>query len=374
MKRSLVNHLKQIDYSIVLMTVLLSGFGLLMIYSSSYAYGYLVYESPNHFFNRQLQWLVIGFILFLLAAFFPYKYYQKLAPFLVLLSVILLGLVFIPGLGVERNYSQRWIEIGPLQFQPTEAIKLFMIIYFASFYSKGEEKLDSFKKGIMPPFIILTVIFLFILMQPDLGTAVLLLGACGLIVLCSGVKYRHLLMLGGAGLTLVIYFAFSQAYRLERITSFTAPFADAAGSGYQLVNSYVAIGTGGLLGNGLGNSVQKLGFLPEAHTDFIMAIIIEELGIIGLLFIICIFIYVMVRGVAIAKANTDRFAKLLAIGITFQLMMQVIINLGAVSGLLPVTGVPLPLISYGGSSLLMTMISLGVLTNISGYRLREKRT
>lgn len=365
MGKILLNRLKHMDYSIIVVACLLAGFGLLMIYSSSYVLGYLEYGSANHFFNRQLQWFGLSVFLFIFVALFPYKNYRKLAPMLVIFSIILLILVLVPGVGVVRNYSQRWVGIGPFTFQPTEIIKLFMIIYFASFYSKSEEKLASFKTGVLPPLIILSVMFILILKQPDLGSAALILFACGFIIVCSGVKGRHLLMLGSVGIAIIVYFISSTSYRMERVTSFMDPFADPAGTGYQLVNGYIAIGTGGLWGNGLGNSVQKLGFLPEAHTDFIMAVIIEELGIFGLIILMGAYLFLMFRGVQIAKGSTDMFAKLLAIGITFQMMTQVIINLGAVSGLMPITGVPLPLISYGGSSMLFTMISLGILTNIS---------
>lgn len=180
-------------------------------------------------------------------------------------------------------------------------------------------------------------------------------------------------MLGSIGVLGVSYFAYSSPYRLERLTSFLNPFSDPSGDGYQLVNSYIAIGTAGLTGNGLGSSVQKLGFLPEAHTDFIMAVTLEELGILGLIIVIGAYLFIMLRGISIAKACKDMFPKLLAIGITFQIMIQVIFNLGAVSGFLPITGIPLPLISYGGSSTIVTMISLGILLQISSQNnLRTK--
>ena len=213
--------------------------------------------------------------------------------------------------------------------------------------------------------LILAITFLLILQQPDLGTATLILIACAVIVSCSGVKFSHLFILGSIGITGIGYFAYSSPYRVERLTSFTNPFNDIFGDGYQLINSYVAIGTGGILGNGLGNSIQKLGYLPEPHTDFIMVIVLEELGIFGLFFVIGTYIFIMLRGIRIAKACSGMFPKLLAIGITFQIMTQVIFNLGAVSGLLPITGIPLPLISYGGSSILITMVSFGILLHLS---------
>lgn len=368
--------LKNIDFPLLIVILLLAGFGLVMIYSSSSTLSYLNYDTTNHFFIKQVQWLLLSIIFLLVTAFIPYQLYSKFSPLLILISIILLTFVLLPSIGVERNNSQRWIQLGPLLFQPTELIKLFMLIYFASFYSKKQDIINQFSRGVLPPLLILAIVFILILQQPDLGSAALILFACGIIVLSSGVKSRHLLMLGSIGVSSVIYFALSSSYRLERMTSFINPFIDPAGDGYQLINSFIAIGTGGITGNGLGRSVQKLGFLPEAHTDFIMAVVLEELGLIGLLFVIGVYTFIMLRGIAIAKACKDIFPKLLAIGITFQIMLQVIFNLGAVSGLLPITGVPLPLISYGGSSTIVTMISFGILLQISAqnnYKLKASK-
>ncbi|WP_405098782.1 putative lipid II flippase FtsW [Oceanobacillus sp. FSL H7-0719] len=360
-----LNKIKNIDLPLLVIILFLAGFGLMMIYSSSSTLGYLNYDASNHFFLKQLQWLLLGCTLLAIVAFIPYQLYSKLSPLFVFASITLLILVLLPGIGVERNNSQRWIQLGFMLFQPTELIKLFMLIYFAAFYSKKQEIINQFNRGVLPPLLILAVIFLLILRQPDLGSAALILFGCGIIVLSSGVKLRHLLMLGSIGMLSVAYFALSSAYRLERLTSFINPFSSPSGDGYQLINSYIAIGTGGITGNGLGRSIQKLGFLPEAHTDFIMAVVLEELGIIGLIFVVSAYIFIMFRGVAIAKACTHLFPKLLAIGITFQIMLQVVFNLGAVSGMLPITGVPLPLISYGGSSTIVSMISFGILLQIS---------
>ncbi len=372
MKSMLIRKIKQFDYSLIIITLLLTGFGLMMVYSSSYAVAYIHYDNPTYFFTKQLKWFIIGLFFFIIATFVPYRIYSKLSPLLVMVSIVMLVMVLIPGLGTERNYSQRWIQLGPILLQPTELIKLFMIMYFASFYAKKQETINQFKNGVLPPLIILGIIFLLILKQPDLGSAGLILLACLTIVICSGVKKRHLFMLGTVGLAGIIYFSITSSYRMQRIVSFIDPFADPFGEGYQLVNGYIAIGTGGVMGNGLGNSIQKLGFLPEAHTDFIMAVIIEELGVLGLIIVISAYIFIMFRGVQIARECKDRFAKLLAIGITFQIIAQACINLGAVSGLLPITGVTLPFISYGGSSLVITMVSLGILINISSYRENTK--
>lgn len=356
---------KQMDLSLIICILILTVFGTMMIYSASYVQGDIYFNDSRYFFTRQVIWLGIGILFSVIAALIPYRLYSRLSPVFVVLSILLLVLVLVPGIGVERNNSQRWIEVGAFLFQPTEAVKLCMIIYFAAIYAKKQSYISQFKKGIMPPLIILAVVSLLILQQPDLGSASLLIMACGVIVLCAGVRFSHISILLGIGIAGFSYFALTSTYRFNRLTSFLNVFEDMVGDGYQLVNSYVAIASGGFLGNGLGNSVQKAGFLPEAHTDFIMAIILEELGIFGLGIVMVAYVFIMFRGMKIVKTMDDMFPKLLAIGLTFQLTLQATINLGAVAGLLPITGLTLPFISYGGSSLVFTMIAAGILVNLS---------
>ncbi|AGN35134.1 putative lipid II flippase FtsW [Bacillus paralicheniformis] len=365
--KMILSHLKKLDYVLIASVLFLSSFGLLMVYSAGYPLGYMKYHDGSYFFMKQLQWLLIGLTFFSAAVFFPYKAYSKLIRFLVKLSFLLLILVLLPGIGMEKNNSQRWIQLGSLMIQPSEAVKLVMVIYFAYVYAKKQRYIADFGKGVMPPLIILAAVFFLILKQPDLGTAVSILLSCGAVLLCAGLRIRHLLLLGtmaGAG---IAYFAMTASYRLKRLTSFSDPFQNENGDGYQLINSYLAIDSGGVWGNGLGNSVQKLGFLPEAHTDFIMAVISEELGGVGLLMIIGAYLLIMLRGVKIAAQIDDPFGKLLAVGITFQIMIQALFNLGAVFGLLPITGIPLPFVSYGGSSLMFMLTSAGILVNLSSH-------
>ncbi len=363
----ILSHLKKLDYVLIASVLFLSTFGLLMVYSAGYPLGYMKYHDGSYFFMKQLQWLLIGLTFFSAAVFFPYKAYSKLIRFLVKLSFLLLILVLLPGIGMEKNNSQRWIQLGSLIIQPSEAVKLVMVIYFAYVYAKKQRYIADFRKGVMPPLLILAAVFFLILKQPDLGTAVSILLSCGAVLLCAGLRIRHLLLLGTMAGTGIAYFAMTAPYRLKRLTSFSDPFQNENGDGYQLINSYLAIDSGGLWGNGLGNSVQKLGFLPEAHTDFIMAVISEELGGIGLAMIIGAYLLIMFRGVRIAVQIDDPFGKLLAVGLTFQIMIQALFNLGAVFGLLPITGIPLPFVSYGGSSLMFMLISAGILVNLSSH-------
>lgn len=353
------------DFDLFILLVLISLFGLMMVYSSSFTFAVLEYDDATYFFKRQLIWLAIGFVIFTIVSFIPYKLYGKYIAFLVFIALILLAVVLIPEIGIERNFARRWLKIGPLLFQPSEIAKLVMIIYFAKVYTNKQDKIHDFRRGLMPPLIMLVMMFLLIAKQPDLGTALSLTVACGAILLISGARWFHLAGLLTVGVVGIASIAFSADYRVERITSFLDPFSDPAGDGFQLINSYIAIAGGGWSGAGLGNSVQKLGYLPEAHTDFIMAIIVEELGLIGVIVVIGFYLLFLLKGFSIFKNCRDFFGKLLAFGITMLVIFQAVLNLASVSGLMPITGITLPFISYGGTSILVMFISAGILMNIS---------
>lgn len=369
----ILSHLKKIDHILAGTIVCLCLFGLLMVYSASYPLGEMKYEQGSYFFMKQWQWLLIGLFFFIIAALFPYHAYRKWIRWLVMLSMLCLIIVLLPGIGVVKNNSQRWIHIGSLMIQPSEAVKLVMILYFAYVYARKQAYITSFRKGVLPPLILLGLVFLLILKQPDLGTAVSILLSCGIVLLCAGLNMRHLIFLGTTAAAGITFFAVTAPYRLKRLTSFRDPFQYEDGDGYQLIHSYLAMDSGGLTGNGLGGSIQKLGFLPEAHTDFIMAVISEELGFIGVSFVIGAYLLIMYRAVRIVRSLQDPFGKLLTVGLTFQIMLQAGFNLGAVFGLLPITGIPLPFISYGGSSLVFMMITAGILVNLSSYIKRPKQ-
>ncbi|WP_083402328.1 putative lipid II flippase FtsW [Bacillus sp. MUM 116] len=360
-----LNYIKKVDKLLIIAILFLSLFGLVMVFSASFPLSLVDYNNPRIFFAKQLKSFVIGMVLFIITAIIPYRIYGKFSPFFVMISIFFLIIILIPGIGVERNNSQRWLQLGPLVIQPTEAVKLVMILYFSYIYAKKQEYINDFWKGVMPPLLLLAIVFLLVLKQPDLGTATAILLPCGFILLCSGARAIHLILLGSITVGGISFFAITAPYRLERITSFLNPFADPNGNGYQLIQSYFGIASGGIWGQGLGKGIQKLGYLPEAHTDFIMSVISEELGVFGVLIVIISYLFIMYRGVRISLKSREPFAKLLAIGLTFQIMVQAVFNLGAVSGLLPITGVPLPFISYGGSSLIILLISSGILVNLS---------
>lgn len=353
------------DFDLLILLVLISLFGLMMVYSSSFTFSILEYGDSTHFFKKQLTWVLLGFVLFIIASFFPYKLYGKYVAYMVFITIILLILVLIPGIGIERNFATRWLKIGPLLFQPSEIAKLVMIVYFAKVYTNKRDKIHSFRQGLMPPLIMLAIVFILITQQPDLGTALSLIVACGAILLISGARWYHLTGLLTIAVSGILILAFTVDYRMDRIISFTNPFADPAGEGFQLINSYIAISSGGLTGLGLGNSVQKLGYLPEAHTDFIMAIIVEELGIIGVVAVISFYVLLLLKGFSIFKRTPDYFGKYLAFGLIVLVSFQAVLNLASVSGMIPITGITLPFISYGGTSILVMFIAMGILNNIS---------
>jgi cell division protein FtsW len=368
-----ITTLKNLDWTLFFSIVVMCGFGLVMVYSSSFVVAAMVNEDPAYFYKKQRAWLIISLTGLMIMAITPYSLLGKLTPLMVFGSIFMLVLVLIPGIGVERNYSQRWIGAGPVLIQPSEICKLTMIIYFAYVYAKKQTYLHHFVKGILPPLVVLTFVCGLILLQPDLGTATSIIVACGTILICSGARLRHLVFLAAAAFAFIAVFAFSESYRMERLTSYKDPFADPSGSGYQLINSYLSISQGGLSGLGLGNSIQKYGYLPEAHTDFIMAIIAEELGLKGVLLVFLFFFLILFKGVFTSLTVEDPFGKMLAIGITLQICSQAIFNMGAVTGLLPITGITLPFISYGGSSLVVTCLSAGILLNISAHRKKQER-
>jgi cell division protein FtsW len=362
-----------IDWYLIVSIVLLALFGLVMVYSASYVQGYQVYDNTTYFFDRQLQWLVMSAVMFTFFMFFPYRHFRKLVPWIVFGSFALLLLILVPGVGYVVNGSMRWINVGPIRIQPSEFVKIGSIIYLAYVYSRKQAYINKFFTGVMPPLIIVLGFFILIMFQPDLGTATSIVLVAGLLAFCSGARMLHIISLSSLAAWALYHYAQSATYRLNRLLGYRNPFELEQTGGFQLVQSYIAIAHGGLSGAGLGQSVQKLFYLPEAHTDFILAIVSEELGLIGIAFVFLLMLAIISRGVIIGTRCKDAFGSLLAFGIVFQLSIQMIFNAGAVNGLLPITGIPFPFISYGGSSLLVNFIAVGILANISRRTEKERQ-
>ena len=270
-------------------------------------------------------------------------------------------------MGKSSGGAGRWLSIGGVVFQPSEMVKIAIIIFMARSLSFNRKHIKDFNKGVLPHLLVLSVVFLLILGQPDLGTAVVIAATIYLLLAVAGARISHLLALLFLGIGFLIAAIYAEPYRLKRLTAYLNPYEDPIGAGFQSIQSTLALGSGGLFGMGLGNSGQKFLYIPERHTDFIYAILGEELGFLGAGFILILFVILAWRGFKIAAAAPDQFASLLAAGITIMITMQAVLNIGVVTGVFPVTGITLPFISYGGSSLVFTLAAVGVLLNISRY-------
>ena len=357
--------MKKIDKSILISVIIISLFGLLMIYSSSSIWAEYKFNDPYKFLKTQSIFLIIGYILIYIISKIPYKFYQKYSNIILIICTTLLILVLIPGIGTVRNGSRSWFGIGSLGIQPSEFTKLGIIIFTSKYLSTN--KIKDIKTSVLPILSIVFIIFGLIMLQPDFGTGIIIVITIIILLYISGVKMNFFIKLGFLGLIGIIGLIIIAPYRLKRITSFINPWADPLGSGFQIIQSLYAIGPSGLLGTGLGNSIQKHFYLPEPQTDFIFSIISEELGFMGVIIITTLFIIIIYHGFKISINQEDNFAKYLSFGITFSLAFQTILNLMVVVGLIPVTGVTLPFLSYGGSSLLVSMTNIGILLNISKY-------
>ncbi|WP_353947657.1 FtsW/RodA/SpoVE family cell cycle protein [Sporolactobacillus sp. Y61] len=357
------------DYSMIIVMLLLISFGLIMVFSagSIWAVSVLDKTSPGYFFIRQLIWFLVAVPIGLIGLIMPYQAYRALVKPMLLVTLVLLVLLIF--LGNNVNNATSWFRIGFFNIQPAEIVKITLILYLASTFSNKQKSIDHFSTAVLPPLSVVMLFFMLVWMQPDLGTAMILIAISAVMIVCSGLKMSHLLSLvGGAAAGVAIFFmVFLSDNQTGRFTAAYDPFSVADTTGRQLINSYIAIASGGLTGKGLGKSIEKTGFLPEPQTDFIISIIGEELGLLGILFVILCIAYLVFRGFVTAIRCKDVFGSLIAIGISSMMAIQTFVNLGAATGLIPVTGVTLPFVSYGGSSLIIMVFSICVLTNISAF-------
>ncbi|MEQ6376175.1 putative lipid II flippase FtsW [Bacillaceae bacterium S4-13-58] len=357
---------KHIDFILFISPIILAAVGVLMVYSASMVMVVVKYDLPsNYYLLQQLKWFVLGLLVLVFTTLFPYSKYKRLVKLIVLGTISLL--IFVLFFGEVRNNAKSWIDLGFFNIQPSELTKLSVIIYLSAIYAKKENYIDNFNKAVLPPLIILVIMLGLILKQPDIGTASIIAFIGAAIIISSGIRFSHLLFLILSGVVIVILAIPKLATEevLSRFTGAFQPFDYPDSAGYHLIQSLIAIGTGGINGVGLGQGVQKLGYLMEAHTDFIIAVIGEELGFIGVGTVIALLTAIVLRGFYISRKCEDQFGSLLAIGIASMVGIQSFVNMGAASGLLPITGVTLPFISYGGSSILVLMGAMGILNNIA---------
>ena len=340
-------------------------FGLIMIYSSSNIWAEYKFNDPYKYLKNQGLFYIIGIFLMIVFSKIDYKLYYKYSNKILLVAIILLILVLIPGVGSIRNGSRSWFGIGSFGIQPSEFAKLSLIMFTSKYLNNNEYAMKSFKSGILPILIITLFIFGLIMLQPDFGTGfVIVMTIIGLLFI-AGLNIKIFIKFGLLGIFAITGLILIAPYRLKRILSFLDPWSDPLGSGFQIIQSLYSIGPGGLFGLGLGNSIQKHFYLPEPQTDFIFPIISEEFGFVGIIIVSILFITIFYNALKISLKCNNLFGKYLSFGITFGLIFQTLLNLSVVVGLIPVTGVTLPFISYGGSSLLICMISMGIVLNIS---------
>lgn len=354
---------------VLLLTIIgITLFGFIMVASASSVLAEKHYQDAFYFVKHQFMYGgTVGLVLFLVGFFVPYKYWRVMALPGMLIALFLLVLVFVPGLHISSGGASRWIGIGPMTVQPTEVTKLAFIIYLAALLEKKGEDVRDFSKSVVPFLVIMGIIGTLIMLQPDMGTliSITLIAVC--MVFVAGFRLRHLLMIGLAGSAVFAIFLNTARYRLERIMVYLHPELDPQGIGYQINQALLAVGTGGMWGQGLGRSRQKYYYLPEPAGDSIFAIIAEEFGLIRSSALLLVFAVIGYKGFEVARRVPDTFGRLLATGITSWILIQAFINIGSILAITPMTGIPLPYISYGGSALAAVLFASGILINISKY-------
>lgn len=352
---------------LVLLGVILAllGIGFIMVHSSSAVRGFIHFDDPYHYLKMEIMWVTMGLVAMFFSMRINLQWVRQYAKPALFVAIALLIAVKIPGIGRTVNGADRWIGLGPMSIQPSEVIKLSMVLMMAHILALNPHKIESFRKGVLPVLALLGLIAGLIMLQPDLGTTLVVAATTFFMLIAAGARASHIMALAGTGLGLVVAAIAAAPYRMRRIFAFLDPWADPLGNGYQTIQALLALGPGGLFGLGLGQSRQKFLYLPENHTDFIFAMIGEELGFIGATLVILLFFLFAWRGFRVAMRAPDAFTGFLGVGITAMVSIQAMINMGVVSGVLPVTGITLPFISYGGTSLVFTMLGVGVLLNIS---------
>ncbi|MDA0271019.1 MAG: putative lipid II flippase FtsW [Chloroflexi bacterium] len=357
------------DYLLLTVVIVLSIIGLIAVYSSSYVLGEAQFGDANYFVKRQMVFLVMGLVLMFMAMRFPYRALMRLSPLLMLGALILLALVLVPGVGMEQNGAYRWISLpAPLPpLQPSEVAKLAVLIYMAAWLAAKGDLLHDVSLGVLPFVGMVGIISALIILEPDLGTAIMVAGITGVLFFVAGARLFHVIVLAATGLVTVVLLTLAGGYRMDRVTAFLDAESDPSGVGFHALQLLVAFGSGGFTGVGLGVSRQKFFYVPGSHTDGVLAIIGEELGYIGIAVVMGLFVVLLWRGLMIARRADTQFGSLIAMGVLAWIAFQMLINVGGVTRLLPLTGIPLPFLSYGGSALLSIFIGMGVLLSVSRY-------
>lgn len=356
------------DRGLLIIIFLLLGFGLIVLSSASMEVSRTHFNKPYYYLLHQLIYGVgIGLIFFFIAQKIHYRFWKKTAVLILALSMIALILIFVPGLGFGYGGAKRWIDLGLFSFQPSELVKLGFIIYLAAWLEKRKIEIKTFSQSTLPFLIIMGLISILVIAQPDIGTLGVIVMIGIVIFFIAGAKFSHILLIILGGLTALFSLIKVAPYRMNRLLVYLNPEIDPLGIGYQIKQALIAIGSGGLFGLGLVHSRQKYNYLPSPASDSIFAITAEELGFIGASMLVALFLLLALKGFKIAKNSPDRFAQLAAVGITSWLVLQAFVNIGAITGLIPLTGITLPFISYGASSMILSLFGVGILVNISKH-------
>ncbi len=343
--------------------------GVAMVLSTSYLYALERFADGTYFFRKQLIALAVGVVGLIVCSLLSAPAYRRLAYPLLALTVLILILVAIPGIGAMRGGARRWLIFAGFTFQPAELAKLTLVIYLAHSMAKKEDRIKTFSVGVLPHLLVTSACLGLLLLEPDFGTALILAMLLYSMLFVGGVRISHLLVTGLLALPALIYVMLTAPYRLRRVTTFLDPWSDPQDSGFQVIQSLIAFGSGQFWGRGLGEGRQKLFYLPEAHTDFVFSVIGEEIGLIGTLAVLLLFALIVLRGLRLTAKIEEPFEQYLAFGLTVLLGMQALIHMGVVMGIMPAKGLVLPFISYGGSALVINLMEAGILLGLSRRRL-----
>ena len=356
---------KRLDIILLFTVLALVGIGIVMVYSTSAIIAGDRFGDPYYFLRRQALYAAVGFVLMLVMMFFPYEILKRFAYPILIFSVLLLMVVLVPGIGHRTGGAMRWLKILSFSFQPSEFAKLGLVVFLAYLLAKKEEKIRSFSFGFLPPVLLSGLVIALVMKEPDFGAAFLLTVMVFLLLFIGGARVIY--MAGAFLIAIPVAYALlmNVGYRYKRLMSFIRPWEDPSGAGFQIIQSFLSFGSGGLFGLGLGEGRQKLFFLPAPHTDFIFSVVGEELGLVGATVVVLLFFILTLRGIQIALSLEDRFGVYLALGITLIVSLQAVINMGVVLGLLPTKGLTLPFISYGGTSLIANLAGMGILFHLS---------
>ncbi|MGB3552553.1 MAG: putative lipid II flippase FtsW [Candidatus Binatus sp.] len=335
--------------------------GLLMVLNTTYFLGIEKRGDAFHFFKLHLAHIAVGFVILTLLSQFSLAGLRRIVMPLFIVSLVMLVLLYVPGLGLMKGGARRWLRLGPVVAEPSELVKFALVFFLAKFLSKRQDRIREFTHGPLAVFLIVGPITLMILKQPDFGSTVMIALILFAMLWAAGARWDHLAAAGSGALGLLVFQAVAKSYRMKRLTTFLDPWSVARGAGFQLVQSFIALGEGGKWGVGLGAGRQKMFYLPEAHTDFVFAVVGEEFGLAGAAVVVALFLVILFRGMRIAHDEPDPFASLLAVGLTALLSIQALINMSVVIGLIPTKGLPLPFLSYGGTSIIIAMAALGAL-------------